>query len=79
MLNYNPLKLNVKRMYMKSIEVFTGNSELGIDEAMQNALDNAGNPSHYVVLETQGSRDHKDYCHYQVVLKKSKAIPETAE
>ncbi len=64
---------------MKSIEVFTGNSELGIDEAIQNALDNAGNPSHYEVLETQGSRDNKDYCHYQAILKKNKAIPETSK
>lgn len=63
---------------MKSIEVFTGNSELGIDEAIQNALDNAGNPSHYEVLETQGSRDNKD-CLYQAVLKKSKATAETVE
>ncbi|CEG55666.1 dodecin domain-containing protein [Legionella fallonii] len=55
---------------MKSIEVFTGNSELGIDEAIKNALDNAGNPSHFEVLETQGSRDDKACYHYQAILKK---------
>jgi len=54
---------------MKSIEVFTGNSELGIDEAIQNALDNAGNPSHFEVIETQGSRDDKSYRFYQATLK----------
>jgi flavin-binding protein dodecin len=54
---------------MKSIEVFTGFSESGIDDALQNALDNAGNPIHFEVIETIGSRDNNTYRQYQVTLK----------
>lgn len=54
---------------MKSIEIFTGNSESGIDEAIQNALDNAGNPLHFEIIETQGSRDNQAYRHYLAILK----------
>lgn len=54
---------------MKSIEVFTGFSESGIDDAIQNALDNAGNPIHFEVIETLGSRDNKAYRQYQATLK----------
>lgn len=56
-------------MCMKSIEVFTGFSESGIDEAIQNALINAGNPPHFEVIETIGSRDNNAYRKYQVTLK----------
>ncbi|MCL9684454.1 dodecin family protein [Legionella maioricensis] len=54
---------------MKSIEVFTGFSESGIDDAIQNALDNAGNPIHFEVIETRGSRDNDAYRQYQATLK----------
>ena len=54
---------------MKSIEVFTGFSESGINDALQNALDNAGNPLHFEVIETQCSRDNNTYRQYQVTLK----------
>jgi flavin-binding protein dodecin len=57
-------------MYMKSIDVFTGFSESGIDDALQNALNNAGNPIDFEVIETVGSRDNMANRQYQVILKK---------
>ena len=55
---------------MKSIEVFTGFSESGINEAILNALNSAGNPMHFEVIETVGSRDNKTYRQYKAILKK---------
>lgn len=57
---------------MKSIEVFTGFSESGIDDAIQNALENAGNPAHFEVIETLGSRDNNVYRRYKATLKSKK-------
>ncbi|KTD34636.1 hypothetical protein Lmor_1169 [Legionella moravica] len=55
---------------MKSIEDFVGFSEAGIDDAVQNALENAGNPLHFEVVETLGSQKNKTRRQYQVTLKK---------
>lgn len=65
-----PLRKNVKRMSMKSIEVFIGFSDLGINDAIQNALNNAGNPLHFEIVETLGSGDNNDFRQYQAILKK---------
>ncbi|HAT7073354.1 TPA: hypothetical protein JAN90_11415 [Legionella pneumophila] len=54
---------------MKSIEDFTGFSESGIDDAIQNALKKAGNPTHFEVVETLGSQDSLSDRRYQVTLK----------
>ncbi|BCA93883.1 hypothetical protein TUM19329_02440 [Legionella antarctica] len=54
---------------MKSIEVFTGFSESGIDDAIQNALDKAGNPIQFEVIETQWSRDNESNRQYHATLK----------
>jgi flavin-binding protein dodecin len=54
---------------MKSTEVFTGFSECGIDDAIKNALDNAGNPVEFEVIEAKGSRDNTSNRQYQVTLK----------
>ena len=54
---------------MKSIEDFVGFSESGIDDAVQNALENAGNPMHFEVVETLGSQNNKTRRQYQVTLK----------
>ncbi|WP_298624883.1 dodecin domain-containing protein [uncultured Legionella sp.] len=54
---------------MKSIEDFVGLSEYGIDDAVQNALENAGNPANYEVVETLGSQDNNTKRQYQVTLK----------
>ncbi|AGH55199.1 TPA: dodecin domain-containing protein [Legionella pneumophila] len=54
---------------MKSIEDFTGFSESGIDDAIQNALKKAGNPTHFEVVETLGSQDSQSDRRYQVTLK----------
>ncbi|HAT9718996.1 TPA: hypothetical protein JBD64_14470 [Legionella pneumophila subsp. pneumophila] len=54
---------------MKSIEDFTGFSESGIDDAIQNALKKAGNPTHFEVVETLGSQDRQSDRRYQATLK----------
>lgn len=54
---------------MKSSENFTGFSEAGIDEAVQNALENAGNPTDFEVIETIGTHNNTDNRQYKVVLK----------
>lgn len=69
MLNYIFFWINNKGMSMKSIEDFVGFSESGIDDAVQNALENAGNPMHYEVVETLGSQNNKTRRQYQVTLK----------
>jgi flavin-binding protein dodecin len=56
-------------MSMKSIKDFTGFSQLGINEALQNALQQAGNPRDFEVIETQGSQDNQTNRLYQVRLK----------
>ncbi len=68
MLNYFFWR-NSKRIAMKSIEDFTGFSESGIDDAIQNALKKAGNPTHFEVVETLGSQDRQSDRRYQVTLK----------
>ncbi len=54
---------------MKSIEDFVGLSEYGINDAVQNALENAGNPVDYEVVETLGSLSNNTKRQYQVTLK----------
>lgn len=54
---------------MKSIEDFIGFSEAGIDDAVQNALENAGNPAAFEVVETLGSQHNTANRQYKVVLK----------
>lgn len=54
---------------MKSIEDFVGLSEYGINDAVQNALENAGNPVNYEVIETLGSHNSTTKRQYQVTLK----------
>lgn len=54
---------------MKSIEDFVGVSESGIDDAVQNALKEAGNPRNFEVIETLGSQNNKAKRQYQVTLK----------
>ncbi|HAT6978672.1 TPA: dodecin domain-containing protein [Legionella pneumophila] len=54
---------------MKSIEDFTGFSESGIDDAIQNALKKAGNPTHFEVVETLGSQGSQSDRQYQATLK----------
>ncbi|HRD69347.1 MAG TPA: dodecin domain-containing protein [Legionella sp.] len=54
---------------MKSIKDFTGFSESGINEAMQNALLKADNPARFQVIEMRGSNDSKTNRQYQVTLK----------
>ncbi|TIE00219.1 hypothetical protein DIZ66_16455, partial [Legionella pneumophila] len=46
-----------------------GFSESGIDDAIQNALKKAGNPTHFEVVETLGSQDSQSDRRYQVTLK----------
>lgn len=60
-------------MSMKSIEVFKGFSESGIDDAILNALKNAGNPIHFEIIETIGTRDNKAFRKYQAILKLKKS------
>ncbi|WP_152571537.1 dodecin domain-containing protein [Legionella norrlandica] len=54
---------------MKSIEDFTGFSESGIDDAIQNALKKAGDPVHFEVIETLSSQGNQSDRQYQVTLK----------
>lgn len=54
---------------MKSIEDFVGLSEYGIDDAVQNALEKAGNPLNYEVVETLGFLNNNTKRQYQVTLK----------
>lgn len=54
---------------MRNVENFTGISDLGIIDALQNALIKAGNPAHFEIIETLGSHDKRAIRQYQVVLK----------
>lgn len=54
---------------MKSIEVFIGFSESGIDDAISNALHNAGNPIHFELIEILGSRDNRAFRQYQATIR----------
>ena len=47
---------------------FTGYSELGIEEAIQNALDKAGNYERVEIVETRGSQANGDNRQYHVTL-----------
>ena len=47
---------------------FTGHSTAGIDEAIQNALEKAGDYDRVEVIEAQGSRAKGDNRQYQVTL-----------
>ncbi len=53
---------------MKKIGDFTGYSDCGIDEAIQDALDKAGEYAHVEVVETRGSHIKGDHRQYQVTL-----------
>lgn len=54
---------------MKSIDDFVGVSESGIDDALQNALKKAGNPTFFEVIEILGTQGHTSDRQYQVKLK----------
>lgn len=54
---------------MKSIEDFTGFSDFAISDAIENALNKAGNPAHFEVIEILGSQGIKTDRQYQVTLK----------
>ncbi|QBR85245.1 dodecin domain-containing protein [Legionella israelensis] len=54
---------------MKNTGDYTGYSETGIEEAIQNALEKAGEPARFEVIETLGAQDQMDRRHYQVTLK----------
>ncbi len=56
-------------MSMKSIEDYIGFSESGIPDAIQNALEKAGNPMQFEVVETLGSQENKTTRQYKVRLK----------
>jgi len=56
-------------MFMNNSGDFIGLSNSGITEALQNALDQAGNPDHFEVIETRGSKDNQTLTQYQVTLK----------
>lgn len=49
-------------------EDFTGYSDSGIDKAMEDALDKAGNPTQVEIVETRGSHINGDNRQYQVTL-----------
>lgn len=47
---------------------FTGYSDSGIDEAIQHALQQAGEHSHFEIIETRGSQIGDNTRHYQVTI-----------
>lgn len=49
-------------------EEFTGYSELGIEDAIQDALDKAGEYARFEVIETRGSQGNGDNRQYHVTL-----------
>ncbi|KTD76638.1 dodecin domain-containing protein [Legionella waltersii] len=54
---------------MKSTEDITGHSEIGIDEAVQNALTKIKSIEHFEVVETLGVKGVHSERQYQVTLK----------
>lgn len=54
---------------MNGVTDFVGFSELGIHEAVQNALKKAGEPSHFEVVETLSSQNTKTKRLYEVRIK----------
>jgi flavin-binding protein dodecin len=54
---------------MKSTEDITGYSEIGIDEAIQNALNKIKNLDQFEVVETLGEKGVHSERQYQVTLK----------
>ena len=55
-------------MTKKKLGEFTGYSELGIDEAIQDALLKAGEYTRIEVIETRGSQIKEDSRQYQVTI-----------
>lgn len=55
-------------MTRKKVGDFTGYSNSGIDEAIQDALDKAGDYTHIEVVETRGSQVKEDTPQYQVTI-----------
>ncbi len=53
---------------MKNTGYYTGYSQSGIDEAIENALQQAGEHSRCEIIETMGSQNHLDQKHYQVTV-----------
>lgn len=47
---------------------YTGYSDSGIDEAIQNALRKAGEHTHFEIIETRGSQIGENKRHYQVTI-----------
>ncbi|KTD26239.1 MULTISPECIES: dodecin domain-containing protein [Legionella] len=47
---------------------FIGYSEVGIDQAIQNALQKAGEHSHFEVIETRGSQIGEDKRQYEATI-----------
>jgi len=55
-------------MITKKIGDFTGTSTSGINEAIDNALEQAGDHNHFEVVETSSSLCSEKNRHYQVTL-----------
>lgn len=55
-------------MTIKKTGDFTGYSDSGIDEAIQDALEKAGDHARIEVVETRGSQTTDDTRQYQVTL-----------
>lgn len=55
---------------MKTIKTgeYTGYSNSGIDDAIQNALQKAGEHTHFEIIETRGSQIGENKRHYQVTI-----------
>ncbi|WP_028389431.1 dodecin domain-containing protein [Legionella fairfieldensis] len=47
---------------------YTGYSDSGIDEAVQNALQKAGKHTHFEIIETRSSQIEKNTRHYQATV-----------
>lgn len=47
---------------------YIGYSTSGIDEAIQNALQKAGDHNHFEIVETRGSQIGEDERHYQATI-----------
>ncbi len=47
---------------------FTGHSDAGINEAVKNALEKAGAPVRFEVIETRYSHEGEGNCQYEVTL-----------
>ena len=55
-------------MTIKKTRDYTGYSDESIDEAVQNALQKAGEHSRFEVIETRGSQLNDNKRHYQIML-----------